>query len=78
MIIIFYRSRAKTIVGMACNIVCLITSLIHPYMPETVNTLSQQLNLPIECFNIQEEFIPYFETGHKIGKVKFNYFYTKM
>ncbi|CAH1408079.1 unnamed protein product [Nezara viridula] len=62
------KSRAGTIVGVACNMVCLLTSLLQPYMPDTVKTLSQQLNLPIESFSIEADFIPYLDAGHKIGK----------
>lgn len=63
------RERAGTVTGFACQMVCLLTVLLHPYMPQTSDTLKQQINLPEDSFVIPDKFLPYLPPGHKIGKV---------
>ncbi|KAK9508152.1 hypothetical protein O3M35_007875 [Rhynocoris fuscipes] len=62
------KKRAASGIGLLCNVVCLIASLLQPYMPATVETIAQHINLPIEMFTISETFQPYLKPGHKIGK----------
>ncbi|XP_060534947.1 methionine--tRNA ligase, cytoplasmic [Cylas formicarius] len=38
------KSRAGTVVGVCCNLACLIATLIEPYMPDTSANLKRQLN----------------------------------
>lgn len=38
------KSRAATIIGLCCNIACLLANLIFPYMPSTARTMFEQLN----------------------------------
>lgn len=38
------KARAATIIGLCCNIACLLANLIFPYMPNTARTMFEQLN----------------------------------
>ncbi|EFA06771.1 methionine--tRNA ligase, cytoplasmic [Tribolium castaneum] len=62
------KVRAATVVGLCCNIAALLATLLHPYMPDTSNTLKKQLNcantaLTPESIEIRQLLPP----GHKLG-----------
>lgn len=38
------KNRAATVIGLCCNIVCLLANLLTPFMPDTVTTIYSQLN----------------------------------
>lgn len=40
---LFFRARAGTVVGISCNISCLLGILLMPFMPTTARTLLTQL-----------------------------------
>ncbi|XP_014259531.1 methionine--tRNA ligase, cytoplasmic isoform X2 [Cimex lectularius] len=63
------KEKSATAVALLSNVVCLIASLLQPFMPETVQTIATQVNLPVEMFTITDTFYPYLKTGHVIGKV---------
>ncbi|KAL3280094.1 hypothetical protein HHI36_017600 [Cryptolaemus montrouzieri] len=61
------RARAGTVIGVSSNIVCLLSIILSPYMPETSNTIRKQLNtndfvLSSSCIT---NFLP---EGHIIGE----------
>uniref|UniRef100_A0A0A9XCR8 Methionine--tRNA ligase, cytoplasmic n=1 Tax=Lygus hesperus TaxID=30085 RepID=A0A0A9XCR8_LYGHE len=62
------KERASSAIGLLCNVVCLVSSLLRPYMPQTVDTIAEQMNVDVSIFSIMETFQPYLKTGHKIGK----------
>lgn len=64
------RAKAASAIGLLCNLVCLVASLLRPYMPHTVETLAKQINLDLSALSISETFQPFLKTGHKIGKVR--------
>ncbi|XP_037819118.1 methionine--tRNA ligase, cytoplasmic [Lucilia sericata] len=63
------KSRAATIIGMCCNIACLLANLIFPYMPTTARTMFEQLNAKQTQLNVEKPFTSILlPSGHKIGK----------
>ncbi|XP_073986034.1 methionyl-tRNA synthetase 1 isoform X2 [Rhodnius prolixus] len=62
------KKKAASGIGLLCNVVCLISSLLQPYMPTVVDTVAKQMNVSVDIFTITEHFQPYLRPGHKIGK----------
>lgn len=38
------KSRGATVIGLSCNLVCLLATLLLPFMPDTSKTIYNQLN----------------------------------
>lgn len=72
-----YRIKAGSVIGLSCNLVCLIAIMLQPYMPQTVNIIGKQLNVDISIFLLNDFVSIFLQPGHKIGKVKINKFYLK-
>lgn len=73
------RVRARTCVGVSCNIACLLTVLLKPYMPQTADTMASQINVSSDLFLLTENVYQTLPSGHKIGKVRLpNSFYNKL
>lgn len=64
-----HRARAGTIIGLSCNLVCLLAIMLQPYMPQTVDTIGHQLNVDISTFLLNDFVSIFLQPGHKIGKV---------
>ncbi|KAH3776066.1 hypothetical protein DPMN_177479 [Dreissena polymorpha] len=62
------KSRAGTVVSLAANLACLLSVLLHPYMPEVSATIQRQLNAPQSCNEVYEDFVCHLDPGHKIGQ----------
>ncbi|XP_052234080.1 methionine--tRNA ligase, cytoplasmic-like isoform X4 [Dreissena polymorpha] len=62
------KSRAGTVVSLAANLACLLSVLLHPYMPEVSATIQCQLNAPQSCNVVYEDFVCHLDPGHKIGQ----------
>ncbi|KAM7431444.1 hypothetical protein ABFA07_018006 [Porites harrisoni] len=62
------RSRAGTVLGVATNLAWLLSVLIHPYMPGICEEIQRQLQVTDEGNVVLDNFIPYLQPGHKIGK----------
>lgn len=63
------KLRAGTVIGMSCNIACLLTTLLEPYMPDTSANLKAQLkcdNVVLDPENV--EIINLLPAGHQIGE----------
>lgn len=64
-----FRKEGGTVVGVAANVVALLSVLLHPYMPETSSTIRRQLNLPEdEVFWLKDTFVQLLPPGHRIGQ----------
>nr|CAI5842021.1 unnamed protein product [Callosobruchus analis] len=62
------RSRAGTVVGICCNLACLLAVLLQPYMPETSAILKSQINAPeVVITPSNPEIVQLLPTGHKLG-----------
>ncbi|KAJ8981803.1 hypothetical protein NQ317_007389 [Molorchus minor] len=62
------KTRAGTVIGICCNLACLIATLLHPYMPDTSSSLQKQLNastVAITPGNV--EIVTLLPPGHKLG-----------
>uniref|UniRef100_A0A336L480 Methionine--tRNA ligase, cytoplasmic n=1 Tax=Culicoides sonorensis TaxID=179676 RepID=A0A336L480_CULSO len=63
------KLRASTVIGLACNMACLLATLLFPYMPDTARNLYKQLNVPQQHLNSEKHHMPMLlKEGHKIGK----------
>ena len=65
----FFRARAGTVIGLATNISCLLSTLVQPYMPDVSTTIRTQLNAPKDTNVIPDQFVRLLPKGHKIGTV---------
>lgn len=69
MVNLFFRIRAGTIIGLCCNIACLLGILLKPYMPSTSKTIGEQLQAPEDVWVLTESVYQLLKPGHIIGKV---------
>ncbi|KAI9789671.1 MAG: putative methionine--tRNA ligase, cytoplasmic protein rar1 [Peltula sp. TS41687] len=63
--------RAAAVVGLGLNLIYLLASLIHPYMPSTAQSIVEQLAAPLlrplpDAWDEQA-----LKPGHRIGKAKY-------
>ncbi|KAG0164866.1 hypothetical protein DFQ28_010268 [Apophysomyces sp. BC1034] len=59
------RGKCDAVVSTAINLIYLLSALIFPYMPETSESISQQINAPLR--NIPDEFACDILEGHKLN-----------
>lgn len=63
------KIRAGTVIGICCNISCILATLLFPFMPGTARIIYNQLNTKQKSINADNPFaIILLPTGHKIGK----------
>ncbi|KAL6258659.1 hypothetical protein P5V15_010612 [Pogonomyrmex californicus] len=63
------KKRAGTIVAICCNLACLLSALLAPFMPATAKQLRSQLGLSNKSYGyIPETITSMLPTWHKIGK----------
>ncbi|XP_053976451.1 methionine--tRNA ligase, cytoplasmic [Hylaeus volcanicus] len=63
------KKRAGTVVGICCNLACLLSALLSPFMPNTSRELRSQLGLDSSNYGyIPDVITNILSTGHKIGK----------
>lgn len=68
--VLFARAHAGTVIGICCNIACLLAVLLKPYMPVTADILKEQLQAPDDVWVMVPEFTILLPAGHKLGKVR--------
>lgn len=64
-----FRIRAGTVIGLSCNLVCLLAVMLQPYMPQTVDIIGKQLNVDVSTFLLNDFVTIFLHPGHTIGKV---------
>nr|CAD7438685.1 unnamed protein product [Timema bartmani] len=62
------RLKAGTVIGICCNLSCLLAILLSPYMPASAKTMQEQLGAPDDIFLISGEVTRLLPPGHKLGK----------
>ncbi|XP_014220044.1 methionine--tRNA ligase, cytoplasmic [Copidosoma floridanum] len=63
------KKKGATVIGVCCNIACLLSALIAPYMPNTARELRAQLGLTKQNYGYIPEVVTLMlSTGHSIGK----------
>lgn len=63
------RKRAGIVVAICCNLACLLSALLAPFMPATAKQLRSQLGLSNKSYGyIPETITNMLPTWHKIGK----------
>ncbi|XP_077270556.1 methionyl-tRNA synthetase 1 isoform X1 [Temnothorax americanus] len=63
------KKRAGTVVAICCNLACLLSALLAPFMPSTTKQLRSQLGLSNKTYGyIPETITNMLPTWHKIGK----------
>lgn len=60
---------ADAVVGVAINLIYLVSAVICPFMPETRNQISQMLDAP--PLSITDKFELVLQPGHNIGKAQY-------
>ncbi|XP_043674180.1 methionine--tRNA ligase, cytoplasmic [Vespula pensylvanica] len=64
------KKKAGTIIGICCNLTCLLSALLAPYMPNTSREIRGQLGLDKTRYGyIPDIIMNMLPSGHKIGKV---------
>ncbi|CAG9794167.1 unnamed protein product [Diatraea saccharalis] len=65
------KQRGATAIGLCCQLVALLCTLLAPYIPDTARKLRQQLNVNATMLRLNPEnpvFFQYLPSGHVIGK----------
>ncbi|XP_076766994.1 methionyl-tRNA synthetase 1 [Xylocopa sonorina] len=63
------KKRAGTIIGICCNLACLLSALLAPFMPNTARELRSQLGLDASNYGyIPNDISNILPPEHKIGK----------
>ncbi|XP_067213985.1 methionine--tRNA ligase, cytoplasmic [Linepithema humile] len=63
------KKRAGTVVAICCNLACLLSALLAPFMPTTAKQLRSQLGLSNKSYGyIPKTITNMLPTWHKIGK----------
>ncbi|XP_050446972.1 methionine--tRNA ligase, cytoplasmic [Cataglyphis hispanica] len=63
------KKRAGTVIAICCNLACLLSALLAPFMPFTAQELRSQLGLSTKNYGyIPETITNMLPTWHKIGK----------
>ena len=66
---LFHRINAGTVIGICCNIACLLSSLLGPFMPNTSRQLRTQLGLSELSYGYIPDVVSLILSGgHKLGK----------
>eukprot|EP00731_Ephydatia_muelleri_P032811 Em0024g355a len=60
-------ARAGSLMGLCANVVCLLSVVVQPYMPDISAQIQDQLKAPENCNFLQDVFVPYIQPGHTIG-----------
>ena len=64
-----FRKKAGTVIGVCCNLACLLSALIAPFMPSTTKELRGQLGLTQKDYGYIPEVVSIMiQPGHTIGK----------
>jgi methionyl-tRNA synthetase len=45
LLIFYFRARAGSVIGLACNLTSLLSILIHPFMPDVSAEIRKQLQV---------------------------------
>lgn len=63
------KKKAGTVIGICCNLACLLSALLAPYMPNTSREIRAQLGLEKGRYGyIPDIIVNMLPPGHKIGK----------
>ncbi|XP_046870210.1 methionine--tRNA ligase, cytoplasmic isoform X2 [Hypomesus transpacificus] len=67
------KERAGTVTGVSVNVACLLSVMLHPYMPSVSRTIQEQLQAPAACEVAmllgEGSFLCSLPAGHHIGTV---------
>ncbi|XP_078598859.1 methionine--tRNA ligase, cytoplasmic-like [Branchiostoma floridae x Branchiostoma japonicum] len=64
------RARAGTVVGLCANMACVLSVLLHPYMPDISTQIQAQLAAPVDVNVVGDRLVCHLAPGHKIGQPK--------
>ncbi len=62
------KIRAGTVIGLCANIICQLSVMLLPYMPNMSSQLQQQLGVGSDINHLIPEFVCRLPAGHRIGK----------
>jgi methionyl-tRNA synthetase len=61
--------KCSTVIGVAVNLIYLLSALFFPYMPSTTESICKQLNAPLR--KISDTWTIDILPGHKLGKAEY-------
>ncbi|KAK9871150.1 hypothetical protein WA026_011432 [Henosepilachna vigintioctopunctata] len=61
------KLRGGTVIGISCNLVCLLSVILSPYMPETSENIRKQLNAKEYLLVPDSGIVNFLPEGHVIG-----------
>ncbi|KAG9290960.1 hypothetical protein G9A89_011110 [Geosiphon pyriformis] len=64
-----HPERCGTVIGVALNLIYLLSALFGPYMPSTSDSINRQLNTPSR--DIPDVWTMDIEAGHRLGKAEY-------
>lgn len=64
-----FPDKCDAVVGVALNLIYVLSAIIYPYMPETSSGITEQLNAPLR--SIPDKFDIILKGGHNIGKAQY-------
>lgn len=62
------KIRAGTVIGLCANIICQLSVMLLPYMPNLSGKLQEQLGVGSDVNHLIPEFVCRLSAGHRIGK----------
>ena len=62
------KMRAGTVIGLCANIICQLSVMLLPYMPNLSGKLQEQLGVTSDVNHLIPEFTCRLTAGHRIGK----------
>ena len=62
------KMRAGTVIGLCANIICQLSVMLLPYMPNLSGKLQEQLGVTSDVNHLIPEFTCRLPAGHRIGK----------
>lgn len=62
------KKRAGTVIGLCANIICQLSVMLLPYMPNLSGKLQEQLGVTSDVNHLIPEFTCRLPAGHRIGK----------
>lgn len=68
-LLISNRKKAGTVIGICCNLACLISALLAPYMPSTAREIRDQLGMDKKEYGYIPDIVTtMLPAGHKLNK----------
>ncbi|XP_064397702.1 methionine--tRNA ligase, cytoplasmic-like isoform X2 [Halichondria panicea] len=61
------KARAGCVLGVCANVVCLLSVMLQPYMPQVSRRIQEQLQVSEGVNVLTDNLLPHIQPGHRIG-----------